>query len=198
MKLRREAEATCVSLRAELQQARSEADLALNDARSAERRHASGAQQAAANASRELSEALAACQSRADVERNDAVAAAEAELRSEMAVAVSSARAMVEAEAQAAVEVMSQSHAARVAELENGIAAARSQEQRLSVEKVAPLEHEIARLTNELEASRAAGEAAAAKMRMELRVARDAAVSAHRQQPAAPAAQEHARVYSKM
>ena len=175
LRLRREAEAEANTLREELAKARDEVGAVMADAKSAERRHSNSLQAASSRANSEISESVAAAQARMDVEMKEAITARESEVRAEMAVAIASTRAMVEAEAQAAVEVMSQSHAARVAELENGIAAARSQEQRLSVEKVAPLEHEIARLTNELEASRAAGEAAAAKMRMELRVARDAA-----------------------
>lgn len=46
---------------------------------------------------------------------------------------------------------------------------------RTAVERVAPLEHEIGQISAELEASRAANEAATAKARVELRQARDAA-----------------------
>ena len=50
--------------------------------------------------------------------------------------------------------VLTQETSARLATVEAALLAARAQEQRLAIEKVAPLEHEVARLSTELEAMR--------------------------------------------
>ena len=175
MRLRKESDAAAATLREELQRAQGELSTALADSKAVERRHASAVQTASSNASRSVSEAVARVQAQADAERAESIAAVESELRAEMAVAVSSARAMAEAETHAASEVLQQEHAAKLSALEAAVATARTHEQRVAVERIAPLENEIIRLSSDLEMAREAHEAAAARARMELRASRESA-----------------------